>query len=441
MTRSRDKRHHLALEPLEARNLAATSITASLAGGILKVEGTTGADQVTLRQSDGNISIALRKITWNGASVDSVPASQVNDISVSGLGGDDTLRVEGSITKRSFLYGGAGNDTLQSGNGRGILYGNDGNDVLVGAAADDLLYGGAGNDKLYGSRGADMLYGEAGNDYLDGGAGSDYLNGGDGDDTFRRNILLAGQYNSEDRISHLPVPTQPTTDDFRQINQQESPTCAFLASLAATAKWTGAVTDTNTANRDLLSRLSYDASKDQYGVRLFVNGYWQVIWVKSDWNETVDPGGSLWVTLFQKAYLKSMDVVTHASNGSYLPSSYWVSSTGKGWQNPANALQALTGVRASYVAASGALPADLSRLYLAGKRLVGLTKTIVSDRLVGYHSYMVDGVYQESGTWKLRLYNPWAHDRQGATLDGKDDGFVTITWSEFQANFTGYCFN
>ena len=30
------------------------------------------------------------------------------------------------------------------------------------------------------------------------------------------------------------------------------------------------------------------------------------------------------------------------------------------------------------------------------------------------------------------------HDRQGAATDGKDDGLITLTWAQFQKNFTGY---
>lgn len=441
MTCRTDKHFQPSLESLETRLLPATSITATLSGNILKVEGTDSADQITVRQVNGQISVDNQKITVNGAKVASVAAGAVADIYVYGLGGNDNLRIDGSVTKRAFMYGGAGNDTLIGGTGRNIMYGQDGNDIIYGSGADDLIYGGNGNDKLYGKGGNDMLYGEAGDDFLQGNAGSDYLNGGAGSDTFRRNMTISGQAQAEDKLADAPNYGAATSDDYRAIDQASAPTCAFLASLAATANWTGRFSSYGTINKDLLSRISYDASKDQYGVRLYVNGTWQTIWVTSDWNEDVDPRGPLWVTLYQKAYLKAMGVVNTFSDGTFLPSTMWQSTTGKNWQFSANALQSLTGQTPTYRGISGLLPADLARNLSAGKKLVVDSKPNVASKFVANHSYTVLSVFQESGVWKLRLYNPWAHDGPGASTDGADDGLITITWSELQANFAGLAYN
>ncbi len=442
MMRCRDKQFQPAVEHLEIRCLPATStINTTLASGILKIEGTDAADQIIVRQINGRISVDNQKITYNGVKVDSVASSLVSDIYIYGNGGDDTLRADGSIIKRVFLFGGAGNDTLFGGNGRNILYGNDGNDTLIGGGGSDLLYGGAGNDRLFGKGGNDMLFGEDGNDYLAGGSGYDYLNGGAGIDTFHRNMAVAGQANAEDRLADGPNVSTPTSDDFRHVDQRESPTCVILATLAATAYWTGNHPSLGTINNDLLTRISYDSSRDQYGIKLFMNGSWQTVWVNSDWNEMFDAGGQLYVTLYQKAYLKAMGVTYQASDGSYLPPDKWVSTSGKAWKNVSTALEAMTGQKPTYLGISGLLPKDLRYQLQNGKKLVAPTNSTVSSKFVADHAYAILNVYQDSTGWKLTLYNPWGHDRNGPTLDGVDDGLLTATWSEFQANFAGYGFN
>ncbi len=127
-----------------------------------------------------------------------------------GLGGNDTLRgrsgeeidmlrggaghdhlhgVSGGI---NYLYGEAGNDTLESGGGWGILYGGTGHDFLEGSDNYDWLHGGDGNDYLRGLSAPDHLYGNAGNDTLHGGGGDDHLEGGAGDD------ILTGRYGHDE---------------------------------------------------------------------------------------------------------------------------------------------------------------------------------------------------------------------------------------------------
>jgi Ca2+-binding RTX toxin-like protein len=55
------------------------------------------------------------------------------------------------------LYGGAGNDTLQSNNGPGILIGGDGNDTLVSGNDRNILIGGTGQDTLDSGNASDIL--------------------------------------------------------------------------------------------------------------------------------------------------------------------------------------------------------------------------------------------------------------------------------------------
>ena len=111
---------------------------------------------------------------------------------------DDSMTVvESGFT----LYGGGGNDNLNTWALNATFYGDAGNDILSGDLGDDHLDGGAdndeifghlGNDRLYGGAGVDQMFGDGGDDLLDGGAdgdwiegglGNDTLHGGDGDDT------------------------------------------------------------------------------------------------------------------------------------------------------------------------------------------------------------------------------------------------------------------
>ena len=79
-------------------------------------------------------------MSWNGGAPtpndDTYTGTIGNDISGSGLGGNDSL------------FGALGNDTLEGG---------DGNDTIDGGFSNDVLIGGAGNDSLIGGFGVDRV--------------------------------------------------------------------------------------------------------------------------------------------------------------------------------------------------------------------------------------------------------------------------------------------
>ena len=120
-----------------------------------------------------------------------------------GGSGDDT--VDGG-TGNDQLYGDAGNDLIAGGDGRDLVYGGDGNDVidtsssLAGERPDigypglypadsdvnndkDTVYGGAGDDTIRTGDDADSIHGDAGNDSIDGGVDNDTIFGDAGNDT------------------------------------------------------------------------------------------------------------------------------------------------------------------------------------------------------------------------------------------------------------------
>ncbi len=121
---------------------------------------------------------------------------------VDGGAGDDTIETG---DEAAYAFGGAGDDVLRAGDGVAALYGGAGADQLSsegGPGVSAYLDGGSGDDTLAGGAGDDVLEGgehggepEAGDDLIEGGAGDDRIRGGFGADT-----LIGGDGN--DVIDH-----------------------------------------------------------------------------------------------------------------------------------------------------------------------------------------------------------------------------------------------
>uniref|UniRef100_UPI003784E0B3 calcium-binding protein n=1 Tax=Inquilinus sp. TaxID=1932117 RepID=UPI003784E0B3 len=101
------------------------------------------------------------------------------------------------------LLGGAGADSIDTGNGTNLADGGAGDDTIGGGLNNDALHGGAGDDTIFansgddlvlGGDGRDSLFGDSGNDTLQGGAGDDFVDGGDGND-----IIVGGA--GQDQLS------------------------------------------------------------------------------------------------------------------------------------------------------------------------------------------------------------------------------------------------
>ncbi|SPJ22297.1 Hint domain-containing protein [Palleronia abyssalis] len=106
---------------------------------------------------------------------------------------------------RDSVNGGAGNDTIRTGDDADTIYGGEGDDLIEAGIDDDYVEGGEGNDKILDVQGADTIYGgdgddtivagvdtltddvdpntDDGRDYVDGGDGNDHIITGDDDDT------------------------------------------------------------------------------------------------------------------------------------------------------------------------------------------------------------------------------------------------------------------
>jgi len=172
------------LEALEARQL----LSASLHQGVLRVVGTSEADDIRVAADAG--APGQLQVWANGQAVLTVSATEVRHIVVRGGAGDDRVTIDlaaGEAAVRAIgvrvfgqggndvLMGGTGDDELEGGAGHDTLGGGEGSDVLIGGSGNDLLLGGAGADRLEGGRGTDSLKGGEGADRLRGGARRDYV--------------------------------------------------------------------------------------------------------------------------------------------------------------------------------------------------------------------------------------------------------------------------
>lgn len=170
------------LECLEDRTLLAAHLTASLTSGLLRIDGTAGADTIVVRDIHNQISVDGVKIGVAGRAESRVSAAAVSRIEVFGESGNDRIflnsdavRGQQALTKPVTVWGGSGNDLIVAGAGNETIYGGDGNDTI---------YGGAGNDRIYGEGGDDRIVAGSGNTVIDGGPGRNLMVGGRGNDVF-----------------------------------------------------------------------------------------------------------------------------------------------------------------------------------------------------------------------------------------------------------------
>tara|TARA_R110002049_G_scaffold10127_1_gene50109 strand:- start:67662 stop:70604 length:2943 start_codon:yes stop_codon:yes gene_type:complete len=118
------------------------------------VEGGAGSDTVMGGAGDDVIN------TGNG---DLAPDQGYPESDSDPLGFDPDSDPEND---RDYVDGGAGNDTITTGDDRDTIYGGAGDDVINAGIDDDIVDGGTGNDRIVGGEGNDLLIGGAGNDTI-----------------------------------------------------------------------------------------------------------------------------------------------------------------------------------------------------------------------------------------------------------------------------------
>src|SRR5580700_2330446 len=146
--------HRAVMEHLESHLLMSAVplgiSEAPVTGGTeLRITGTSGNDQITVRQTSAGLIIGNTG-GWTKTVTDPVKILWIN-----GGAGNNSIILDSSVTTNATVFGGGASDTLVAGSGNNVLYGGTGknriqsrtgNDTLVtiGSTADTLI-GGSGN--------------------------------------------------------------------------------------------------------------------------------------------------------------------------------------------------------------------------------------------------------------------------------------------------------
>lgn len=243
----------LSYSEIEALTLTSGDDTVSLAGGpngVSDIEIDAGAGNDSILTGYGNDSITAgdgNDTIYAGRGDDTVHAGAGDDRVETDFGADLVFGGDGNDSLYSFselapwnnpnvtLYGEAGDDLIMGSNGQQLLDGGDGNDYIFGgedfASADrDTLIGGAGNDTLIsgnieapsaGREGnGDLMQGGTGDDYIEGGSANETMEGGDDADTFAvldnfgTDIITGGAGGTDDDTIDLSALTGPVTVNY-----------------------------------------------------------------------------------------------------------------------------------------------------------------------------------------------------------------------------------
>src|SRR5215213_3499441 len=153
------RKSRLQLEDLDDRSVP----SATLANGVLTVDGTDRADALVVTQADGSISVRGMQIRVGDAFQTSVAEGAVTRIEVNGLGGNDYIDLR-TVQLPATVDAGRGNDVVLGGSGGNTVRGGDGNDLFIGGAGNDSFDGGDGNDTVRAGAGNDTAQGGRGND-------------------------------------------------------------------------------------------------------------------------------------------------------------------------------------------------------------------------------------------------------------------------------------
>ncbi len=136
-------------ERLEARDVPAS--TATLAGGVLTVTGTAGADRLHITEVAGTIAV-----DDGSTHVGDFAAAAVTALVVDAGAGNDAVTVGPTVAAPATLRGGDGNDRLSAGGGPATLDGGPGDDLLRGGLASTAFVGGPGRNEFVRVRPTDI---------------------------------------------------------------------------------------------------------------------------------------------------------------------------------------------------------------------------------------------------------------------------------------------
>jgi Ca2+-binding RTX toxin-like protein len=119
----------------------------------VEIDGADSSETITVTKSGSSQGKVVVKIN----NVNKGTFSFTGSIIVRGNKGDDNISIDSAITRETFIFGGAGNDTVNGGGGSDVIVGGDGNDSINGNSGRDILLGSNGSDKLSGGNDDDIL--------------------------------------------------------------------------------------------------------------------------------------------------------------------------------------------------------------------------------------------------------------------------------------------
>ena len=222
---------------------------------VQEVNGNTSLGDTFELGGDGSRAIFERLDGGAGLGNFVLTETNVETFEVNGLGGDDSLKVDASLSgtdvetvifnggdgadkfdSKNFAgtveaSGGGDDDDLRGGDGDDLLFGNSGDDELRGRDGEDILDGGTGDDRLFGGRDGDVLIGGDGTDLVSGGggadtlidgAGSDVLTGGNGPDTFALTGSVVGDGVTIDTIVDFDLGDILDVSEYTGISRLDS---------------------------------------------------------------------------------------------------------------------------------------------------------------------------------------------------------------------------
>jgi hypothetical protein len=108
-----------------------------------------------------------------------------------------------------------------------------------------------------------------------------------------------------------------------------------------------------------------------------------------------------------------------------------------------NALQELSGKQAALAGTNQISAYQLQSLISRGHAVMAGTRPaqdpaafMQQTKVVPSHAYAVVNVVHQNGQWFVQLHNPWNVDSAtGDRGDGRDDGYVWVSWNEFVSYF------
>jgi hypothetical protein len=344
-----------------------------------------------------------------------------------GFGGDDTIKVDYSVSLPVSIFAGDGNDRVFcAGKGADAIDAGAGDDfvVTVGSGADNVA-GGDGLDSFW-VDGADIIADASAAEqaatsvhtvqqfyqpYTTSPGGSGYV------PLDIRGQNLADPLATTDASGWRNFSANPVFVNgaaYSDIRQGYIGDCYYLASLASLAQ----------SDPGLIEQSVAPLGDGTFAVRFYRSG--QPVYVRVDgdlpvgtWGGPVyaqlGQGGELWAALAEKAF-------AYFRNGS---NTY--ASINGGWMS--EGYRVLTGKSVSQ-RSPAALGADLYNWVAtelsAGHALSMGSFYYASGPIVGSHAYMIQSVSVQNGQQYITVYNPWGED--GVAYDSNPgDGLIKLT--------------